>query len=461
MSIPKKTPLAWLVVAGVALSFAFAAASAAQAQDPPPPDAAYPTLTAGEPSGSAFTYQGQLRRNGAPVTASCNATFKLYDAATGGSQVGGTVTSATLQVQAGLFSIPLDFGWNFNGEARWLQTDIGCGETQSTLSPRTALRPAPYAFALPGMRTVPGNPDGSGAATVNVIGGVISNTISANSYNSAIGGGTSNRIDNTSYESAIGGGDLNRIDNFSGNSAIGGGSSNRIDRSSYNGVIGGGDSNRIDYGSYESAVGGGGVNRIDNGSVDSVISGGYHNVITAANFAAIPGGLFNTVSADFGFAAGRGAQAFHSGAFVWGDATDAPISSTKTNQFVVRAGNGVSLTVNAGPSKSIDVGERYRDNAIVAWGKVTSGGARAEDFGVSLVESGPAGVYTLTLTANAVNAASLIPTASAEVDGPPSGLASLRIVMINQIATNRFAVYIVNGSGTPVNNDFTFIVTGR
>ncbi len=53
--------------------------------------------------------RGQLRKGGAPVNASCNASFTPFDAATGCAQVGGTVTSATLQVATWLFTIPLDW----------------------------------------------------------------------------------------------------------------------------------------------------------------------------------------------------------------------------------------------------------------------------------------------------------------------------------------------------------------
>ena len=177
------------------ISALFAASLAAGARaDPGGPSTPAAPLAQ---NGSAFTYQGQLRKSGAPVNASCNASFSLYDAATSGAQVGGTVTSPTLQVANGLFTLPLDFGWNFNGEARWLETAIGCGDAPTILTPRTALRPAPYAFALPGMRTLPGDNDGGGNPTMNVIGGVvsglISNTVSADSFNSVVAGGSGDR----------------------------------------------------------------------------------------------------------------------------------------------------------------------------------------------------------------------------------------------------------------------------
>ncbi len=265
-------------------------------------------------NGSAFTYQGQLRKNGAPVNASCNASFGLFDSPTGGAQVGGTVTSATLQVANGLFTIPLDFGWNFTGEARWLETAIGCGEAQSTLTPRTALRPAPYAFALPGMRTVPGDNDGGGNPTMNVIGGVvsgaISNTISPDSFNSVVAGGSGNVISGTATYGVIGGGNLNHVE--VGNAAAIGGGARNTARNWY-ATVGGGDSNRA-----------GGI------------------------FATVPGGTNNIADGNYSLGAGSGARANHQGTFVWGDATNVPLNSSGDNQFIVRANGGFAFVTTTG-----------------------------------------------------------------------------------------------------------------
>lgn len=102
--------------------------------------------------GTGFTYQGQLKKNGAPVNVSCNFTFSLWDAAgsdsppTGGNQIGGDQTVNGVAVSNGLFTVTL------NGEARWLQTSVTCpGDSgASTLSPRQPITPAPYALAAPG-----------------------------------------------------------------------------------------------------------------------------------------------------------------------------------------------------------------------------------------------------------------------------------------------------------------------
>jgi len=57
--------------------------------------------------------------------------FILYDADSGGSQVGSTVTKEDVTVTAGLFTTSLDFGAVFDGNKRFLE--IGCdpGERRS------------------------------------------------------------------------------------------------------------------------------------------------------------------------------------------------------------------------------------------------------------------------------------------------------------------------------------------
>jgi hypothetical protein len=108
---------------------------------------------------TAFTYQGQLRKSGAPVNGTCNFQFRLFNAATDGTQIGLTQTKSGVSVTNGLFTIPdLDFGPGaFNGEARWLAIAVQCpGDSGYTsLSPRQALRAAPYAHSLrPGAQVI-------------------------------------------------------------------------------------------------------------------------------------------------------------------------------------------------------------------------------------------------------------------------------------------------------------------
>jgi hypothetical protein len=121
------------------------------------------------PVGTAFTYQGQLKDGGMPADGDYDFVFRLYDADTGGAQVGGDVTVDAWPVVDGLFTLQLDFGGAaLNGDARWLEIQVrGAGQVDyETLSPRQPLNAAPYAlYALDG----PGGAGGYWAANgVNI-----------------------------------------------------------------------------------------------------------------------------------------------------------------------------------------------------------------------------------------------------------------------------------------------------
>lgn len=113
--------------------------------------------------GTGFTYQGQLQKDGAAVSNSCDFTFSLWDAAgsgsppAGGNQLGGNQAINGVTVSRGLFTVTLNGGGQFgadafNGEARWLQINVACPGDGGpiTLGPRQPITPAPYALAAPG-----------------------------------------------------------------------------------------------------------------------------------------------------------------------------------------------------------------------------------------------------------------------------------------------------------------------
>jgi len=109
-----------------------------------------PTALAGEPVGSAFTYQGQLKHNGEPIAGSVNFAFRLYDSNAGGSQVGPEIESIGFSSfdDDGRFTIDLGFGQGvIQGDPLWLEVRVN----GAPLSPRQPLMPAPVAmFALDG-----------------------------------------------------------------------------------------------------------------------------------------------------------------------------------------------------------------------------------------------------------------------------------------------------------------------
>lgn len=119
-----------------------------------------PAPRAQTPAGTAFTYQGLLTQNTNPADGLFDFQFSLYNAATGGAQQGATVATAAVTVTKGRFSVDLDFGQNvFAGdEARWLQIAVRPGASSGAytpLTPRQALRPAPYAITSLSVKAVP------------------------------------------------------------------------------------------------------------------------------------------------------------------------------------------------------------------------------------------------------------------------------------------------------------------
>lgn len=121
--------------------------------------ACFVSLSAAAQSLTAFTYQGHLTNSGVVVTASADFQFRLYDAPSGGAQLGPQVTASNVTVSAGRFSTTLDFDTVFSGATPlWLEIDVrspaGSGSF-STLAPREPITPVPLAQALVGVPMLP------------------------------------------------------------------------------------------------------------------------------------------------------------------------------------------------------------------------------------------------------------------------------------------------------------------
>src|SRR5258706_389513 len=93
-----------------------------------------------------FTYQGTLKDNGAPANANYDFEFALFDAPSGGSQVGATIPKNTVLVTNGLFAVKLDFGSTFPGANRYLEIRVRLAGQPgiTTLGPRQLMDSAPY-----------------------------------------------------------------------------------------------------------------------------------------------------------------------------------------------------------------------------------------------------------------------------------------------------------------------------
>ncbi len=150
----------WLVVLIVVASFLFASSLTASvggvsAQGQKPTGLPTPSISnSASPQtalSTAFTYQGELKNNGDPVNANCDFQFALYDTLSGGNQVEATQAVSNTFVSNGLFTVVLDFGNVFTGDARWLDVALRCpagSGAYTSLTPRQPLTAMPYALGL-------------------------------------------------------------------------------------------------------------------------------------------------------------------------------------------------------------------------------------------------------------------------------------------------------------------------
>ncbi|MBX9738199.1 MAG: hypothetical protein K2X32_14860 [Phycisphaerales bacterium] len=113
------------------------------------------SIAAAQAVSPAFVYQGELRDAGGVVTTPVDVRFTLCQDA-GGTPVPGAsaVCVAALTPVNGRFTTELNFGQNFPGADRFLQIEVraaapgGCASAApyTTLLPRQAIRPTPYAL---------------------------------------------------------------------------------------------------------------------------------------------------------------------------------------------------------------------------------------------------------------------------------------------------------------------------
>jgi hypothetical protein len=99
---------------------------------------------------SAFTYQGQLRRSGAPANGNFDIQFRLWNA-DGIVGIGAPVSASLVQtvtVSNGLFTTQLDFGaLPFTGALIWMEMGVRTNGASAftPLAPRQPLTATPYA----------------------------------------------------------------------------------------------------------------------------------------------------------------------------------------------------------------------------------------------------------------------------------------------------------------------------
>ena len=103
---------------------------------------------------TAFTYQGSLGDSGVPASGLHDFRFRLFDAASGGAQIGSTLCQDNVGVVDGVFTAQLDFGQQYATVApRYLQlevrrdTGLSCSDAAGfiALVPRQQLTATPLA----------------------------------------------------------------------------------------------------------------------------------------------------------------------------------------------------------------------------------------------------------------------------------------------------------------------------
>ena len=268
--------------------------------------------------GTAFTYQGQLIKDGVPANGSCDIRFILYDAGVGGNQVGPIVEKLAVVVTGGLFTVPdLDFGGGvFVGDKRWLEVAVKCpagSGSYATVGNRQELTATPYALyatknwglggnagTTPGTNYLGTSDDQAlelkvngqralriepNATSPNLISGYSGNAVDAGIYGATIGGGGTSgsscgpNIDQPCWNRVRG--DYNVIGGGIGNTASG-----------YWATVGGGGDNTA---SGDLATVGGGGDNTAGGDFYATVGGGYSNT-ASGDWATVGGGHSNTAS---------------------------------------------------------------------------------------------------------------------------------------------------------------------
>jgi hypothetical protein len=362
--------------------------------------------------GTAFTYQGQLRSGGSPYTGACDLRFGLWDAGSGGAQIGAALTKSNVGVAAGYFTVQLDFGAAaFQGAARWLAIEVRCpagAGSYTALDPRQPLTAAPYALyaaAAPwaGLAGVPADlADGdqntlytagagltlnNGQFGVNFAGSGAATTVSRADHNHtgaywslAGNAGTTPGVnylgtsDNTALELKVNGQRVLRLEPASSPNLLGGYSGNLLTAGVTGATVGGGGSsgnpNRVT--DSWGTVGGGINNRAgdDAGTTEdarfATVGGGNGNA-AQREAATIGGGAYNSVLGASGVVAG-------------GDHNHANAANSTI------AGGGWNEVTGAGANASIGGG--YENTAGGAYATIGGGGYNTASGNGSTIAGG-------------------------------------------------------------------------
>lgn len=348
---------------------------------------------------STFSYQGQLTQANQPVSAQVDFEFRLFDQAIDGDQIGPVVQLNDWPVNDGLFQVDLDFGEAaFGPDNRYLEISVN----ETKLTPRQPVRPAPLAlFALSGNEGPQGSQGPPGADGADGADGA------ENAWGLQGSEGTDpengfflGTSDNVPFHLGVNSQRVLRVEpvtnsNISPNwiaghknnhvgaevvaaTISGGGNSVSLNEvlADY-GTIGGGRGHSV-FGNAATVVGG--QSNVASG-LRSTVLGGQDNT-ASGNHSVVSGGQSNCAGPQWSWAGGRHAKVRpgeftagdpgigcagvepagpggHTGTFLWSDASLDDTFSGQSNQFLVRASNGVILTGGADPI-NVALGNRLR-----------------------------------------------------------------------------------------------------
>lgn len=138
----------------------------------------------------SFTYQGQLKLQGMPLSAEVDMKFTLFDSDSAAEAVAGPllfdgVNLASVQVSNGLFSAELDFGPGALQLGQWLEIEVrsphdpGDSGAYTVLTPRQRISAAPFALSVPGLASNEAGVDVEG--DIHAGGEMIASAFSSNS----------------------------------------------------------------------------------------------------------------------------------------------------------------------------------------------------------------------------------------------------------------------------------------
>jgi len=140
---------------------------------------------------SSFSYQGQIKQQGVPVTDTVDMRFTLFDAdwsvdAVAGPLVFDGQASSAVTVVNGLFTVELDFGIAaFQNGGQWLDIEVRYPHdpddvgVYTLLTPRQHITAAPFALSVPGLVSTASGVEVSG--DIHTAGEMTASAFSSNS----------------------------------------------------------------------------------------------------------------------------------------------------------------------------------------------------------------------------------------------------------------------------------------